>query len=194
MHRPRKTSITNRSRHNRTMAVVLLLGLALNACQSAPPLPPIRTAAQVDLPRFMGEWYVLGNIPTFIEKQAFNAREHYALNDDGSVATTFTFNKGAFDGPEKIYHPKGFIRDTDTNAVWGMQFIWPFKAEYRVLFVNEAYDQAVIGRSKRDYLWIMARTPSLSTASYEALERLVAEQGYDVAKIRRVPHRDSDAG
>jgi apolipoprotein D and lipocalin family protein len=68
-----------------------------------------------------------------------------------------------------------------------MQFIWPIKAEYRVLFVSEAYDQAVIGRSKRDYLWIMARTPSIAPGEYQALVDMVEEQGYDVAKIRKVP-------
>ncbi len=166
--------------------IVGLLLLAVVGCQSS-PLPPIRTANHVDLPRFMGEWYVLGNIPTFIEKAAFNARETYALNDDGSVATTFSFRKGGFDGPVKTYHPKGFVGESDSNAVWGMQFIWPFKAEYRVLYVSEAYDQAVIGRSKRDYLWIMARTPTLPAERYAELLAIVEEEGYDLAKIRRVP-------
>ena len=170
-----------------TFLTLCLAAALLAGCQSATTVPPIRTAAQVDLPRFMGDWYVLGNIPTFIEKQAFNAIESYALNEDGTIDTTFRFRDGGFDGPEKIYHPTGFVRDGSRNAVWGMQFIWPIKAEYRVLFVSEAYDQAVIGRSKRDYLWIMARTPSIAPGEYQALVDMVEEQGYDVAKIRKVP-------
>ena len=34
---------------------------------------------QVDLDRFMGDWYVIANIPTFIEKDAYNAIETYRL-------------------------------------------------------------------------------------------------------------------
>ena len=56
------------------------------------------TVAKVDLPRFMGDWYVIANIPTFIETGAHNAVESYALAEDGSIETTFTFRDGAFDG------------------------------------------------------------------------------------------------
>jgi apolipoprotein D and lipocalin family protein len=33
----------------------------------------------VDLERFMGDWYVIANIPTFIEKGAHNAVEGYQM-------------------------------------------------------------------------------------------------------------------
>ena len=125
-------------------------------------MKPIHTVEYVDLNRFMGDWYVIANIPTFIEKDAYNAIESYRLDDDGTVATSFRFNKGSLDGPLKEYHPRGFIRDKKSNAVWGMQFVWPFKAEYRIIFLSDDYSKTVIGRSKRDYVWIMAREPAIS--------------------------------
>jgi apolipoprotein D and lipocalin family protein len=64
-------------------------------------MKPIHTVDYVDLNRFMGEWYVIASIPTFIEKNAFNAIESYQLESDGTVATTFRFNKGSLDGPLK---------------------------------------------------------------------------------------------
>ena len=140
----------------------------------------------VELPRFMGDWYVLGSIPTFIEKQAYNAVESYWLDPDGTIATTFTFRKGAFDGPKKRYTPKGFVRDS-SNAVWGMQFVWPVKAEYLINYVNDDYTQTIIARSKRDYVWVMARSPRISDADYAALVTRVRDLGYDVSKLRRVP-------
>jgi len=129
-----------------TTLVALLLILAAG-CESA---PPIRTAESVELARFMGDWYVLGNIPTFIERQAYNAVESYKLHESGRINTQFRFRQAAFDGPEKLYKPTGFVRNAETNAVWGMQFIWPFKAEYRVLYINDDYTQTIIGRSKRN--------------------------------------------
>jgi apolipoprotein D and lipocalin family protein len=151
-------------------------------------MKPIHTVDKVDLNRFMGEWYVIASIPTFIEKEAYNAMESYRLEDDGSVATTFKFNKGSLDGPEKVYTPRGFIRDKQSNAVWGMQFIWPFKAEYRIIFLSGDYTQTVIGRSKRDYVWIMARDNSIPSADYEKIIEFLQNQGYDTSKIRKVPH------
>ncbi len=152
-------------------------------------LEAIRTAEFVDLTRFMGDWYVIGNIPTFIETEAFNAVETYALNADGTVATTFAFNAGDFDGKRKTYHPKGFIRPGTGNAIWGMQFIWPFKAEYRVLYVDADYQTTIIGRSARDYLWIMSRQPAIPEERFAELLRRVEADGYDVGKLRRVPQK-----
>jgi len=135
----------------------------------------------------MGDWYVIANIPTFIEKDAYNAIESYRLDDDGTVATTFRFNKGSLDGPLKEYHPRGFIKDKKSNAVWGMQFIWPFKAEYRIIFLSENYSRTVIGRSKRDYVWIMAREPAIPDEEYNAISGFLQEQGYDIKKLQKVP-------
>ena len=151
-------------------------------CQT---LAPIHTVPYVDLNRFMGDWYVIANIPTFIEKDAHNAVESYRLAEDGTIATTFTFNKGGFDGPLKTYNPRGFIRDKESNAVWGMQFIWPFKAEYRIIVLSEDYATTVIGRTKRDYVWIMARKPVISDGEYALILNFLTEQGYDISKVQK---------
>jgi apolipoprotein D and lipocalin family protein len=137
----------------------------------------------------MDDWYVIANIPTFIEKDAYNAVESYRLAEDGTIETTFTFNKGSFEGPVKTYRPRGFVRDTETNAVWDMQFIWPFKAEYRIIYLNEEYTHTVVGRSKRDYVWIMAREPSIPEEDYNRIIQFIADQGYDVSKIKKVPQQ-----
>ena len=150
---------------------------------------PVKTMPHVDLDRFMGDWYVIANIPTFIEKGAHNAIESYKKNDDKTIATTFTFNDGSFDGERKVYQPKGFIQDEDSNAIWGMQFIWPFKADYRIVYVDQDYSQTIIGRNARDYVWIMARTPVLAEKDYLKLVALVKQQGYDISKLERVPQK-----
>mgnify|MGYP005605622265 CR=1 FL=1 len=165
---------------------VVSLAIMLSACSTAPTIP---TAKSVDLPRFMGDWYVIANIPTFPERDAYNAIESYKLDPDGSIATTFTFRKGAFDGPEKVMRPRGFVTDAESNAVWGMQFVWPIKAEYLIAHVDTDYSETIIARSRRDYVWIMARTPQIPEADYARLERKVADLGYDVGKLERVPQR-----
>ena len=165
--------------------VVLTLGIWLTGCATHPPMPGVE---QVDLDRYMGDWYVIASIPTFIEKEAFNAVESYHLNDDGTVQTTFRFNKGSSDGPEKIYRSKAYVLDTTSNAHWGMQFVWPFKAEYRVIYLAEDYSRTMIGRSKRDYVWIMARKPEIPAQAYGRILKFLTQQGYDVEKLIEVPH------
>ena len=58
--------------------------LATAGCLPGTPAADMPTVAKVDLPRFMGDWYVIANIPTFIEKGAHNAVESYALDADGT--------------------------------------------------------------------------------------------------------------
>lgn len=158
----------------------------LTACSGAEPL---ETVDYVDLDRFMGDWYVIANIPTFIEKEAYNAVESYQLDEDGSIATTFTFNKGGFSGKQKRYTPRGFVIDNQTNAEWGMQFIWPVKADYRIIYLDESYQVTVIGRNKRDFVWLMARDPSMPEHSYSMMTKLIEEAGYDISRLRKVPQK-----
>lgn len=84
---------------------ILCAMLATLAACSSPP--PIQTAQAVDLERFMGDWYVIANIPTWIERDAHNAMESYRLAEDGTVATTFTFQKGGFEGDLKVERHMG---------------------------------------------------------------------------------------
>jgi apolipoprotein D and lipocalin family protein len=147
------------------------------------------TVAQVDLKRFMGDWYVIANIPTFMEKGAHNAIESYRLDTDGTIAVTFTFREGAFDGKPKQYSPRGFVQDTRSNALWGMQFIWPIKADYRITYLADDYSQTIISREARDYVWIMARTPSIPETDYQRLIKIVGAQGYDLGQIQKVPQQ-----
>ena len=137
----------------------------------------------------MGDWYVIANIPSSVEKEAYNAVESYRLDDDGTIETTFTFRQGGFDGEHKEYRPRGFVRDDVSNAVWGMQFVWPFKSDYRIVYLNDDYTQTAIGRLKRDYLWIMARDPEITDSDYRRIVDLLAREGYDVTRIRKVPQR-----
>ncbi|HSF77727.1 MAG TPA: lipocalin family protein [Steroidobacteraceae bacterium] len=171
------------------MGATMTAVLGLAGCAGSPEREPIVTVEHVDLQRFMGDWYVIANIPTFVEKGAHNAIESYRLDDDGSIATTFTFRKDSFDGKQKTYTPRGFVLDTDSNAIWGMQFVWPFKGDYRIVYLDEGYTQTVVGRQKRDYVWIMARSPAIPDADYQRILAMLAGQGYDVTKIEKVPQR-----
>ena len=163
------------------------IGLVLSACASTPPtIPPV---AKVDLQRFMGDWYVIAHIPSLPEREAFNAIESYRLDDEGRIRTTFRFRKGSFDAPLKTMKPVGRVVPGTNNAVWDMQFVWPIQAEFVIVDLSADYSQTVIGRSKRDYLWIMARTPSIAEADYTALVEKAKALGYDTGKLRKVPQQ-----
>jgi apolipoprotein D and lipocalin family protein len=73
--------------------------------------------------------------------------------------------------------------------VWGMQFIWPIRAEYIIAGLDGGYSQTIIARNARDYAWIMARTPTIAEADYNVAVARLRAFGYDVGTLRRVPQR-----
>jgi len=170
------------------LGLISILSILIIGCQSLSQ-PPIKPVDHVNIGRFMGDWYVIANIPSFVEKGAHNAVESYQLNDDGTIATTFTFRDGSFEGDIKTYHPTGFVKAHPSNALWGMQFVWPIKADYRIVYLTEDYSQVIIARNKRDYVWIMARQPHISGEDYAYMVTLIKQMGYDVSKLNRVPQK-----
>jgi apolipoprotein D and lipocalin family protein len=180
--------VSNKRAVRRGVRILLLAALtALGAGCMSTGVPTVPVASAVDLPRFMGVWYVIASIPSYPERNAYDAVESYELKADGRIQTTFRYRKGSFKAPLKTMHPVGMVVPGTGNAVWGMQFIWPIKAEYVISYLDPGYSETIIARSKRDYAWIMARTPEISAAAYAAdVERLKA-MGYDVSKLRKVP-------
>ena len=176
---------------NRIAAFLCLAVVFGCASTSVPPLEAMDR--KVDLERFMGDWYVIGFIPVtlpfFSEKGAHNGVESYRLTEGGVIETTYTFRKGAFDGPEKRMTPKGWVYDGETNAEWRMQFLWPFEAAYLIVFLDEDYRRTIIGVPNRKHVWIMSRDPYVSDADYEELLEQVLRLGYDREKVERVPQR-----
>ena len=172
-----------------TMKAAALLAAAcaalLGACATQKPsIPPV---AAVDLPRFMGDWYVIAHIPSKQEKDAYDAIESYHLDGDGRIRTTFKQRKGSFTAPVETMEPIGTVVEGTNNAVWGMQFVWPIKAEYVIVDLAPDYSRTIVGRSQRDYVWLMARTPSLPKPQLDAAIARIEALGYDTGKLRMVP-------
>ena len=142
---------------------------------------PIATVADVDLDRYMGDWYVIAHIPLSAEREAFDAVESYRRRDDGAIATTFTFRRGSFAAPLETLTPVGFVEPGTGNAVWGMRLVWPFRAEYRIAWLDAGYSQVIVARNARDYAWVMARTPTIADADYAAHVARLQAMGSDVS-------------
>ena len=165
--------------------------LLLSGCTSS--LPPLRGMQEpLDLQRFMGDWYVLAFIPIdlpFIsEKDAHNGMESYRLTADGSIETTYTFRDGSFDGPAKRMTPRARVANPPVNTEWKMKFFWFLPAgDYLIIDRDEAYSRTIIAVPDRRWVWLMARTPSVSDTDYQAMIAVLEQNRFDIKKLRKVP-------
>jgi apolipoprotein D and lipocalin family protein len=167
-------------------ASLVFMSLSNGCASNHAPLP---TPEHVDVAQFMGRWYVHGYTPILVDKEAHNAIEHYRLDADEKIQTTYQFRKGSFDGELKTYTPVGWVNDEKpSNAEWRMQFIWPFSADYIILHVDAEYSETVVAHPSRKYAWIMLRENQITEADYERLMAMLKAAGYDTEVVQKVPH------
>jgi apolipoprotein D and lipocalin family protein len=135
----------------------------------------------------MGRWYVIGYTAITVDKQAHNAIEHYRLDANGKIQTTYQFRDGSFDGEVKTFTPVGWVYDEKTNAEWRMQFIWPLRSDYIILHVDEDYSETIIAHPNRKYAWIMTRSPEVEPNDYERMLQQLQAAGFDTAVVKPLP-------
>lgn len=149
--------------------------------------PPVQPVAYVDLPRFMGQWYLIAAIPTAYERDAWNAVQTYTLQADGTILTSLSFHKNASDGPLKYIQAPAYVRTGSGNAIWAVRLFGPIRAQYIVAWLQLDYSMMIVARDARDYVWVFSRTPAISTADWSAVRARVISLGYDISKLYVVP-------
>ena len=75
-----------------------------------------------------------------------------------------------------------------------MSFFRPFWGDYWIIDLGTDYEYAVVGHPSRDYLWILARAPSLADPQYAAIVGRIAAQGYETARLVRTAHGSAQSG
>lgn len=187
------------SRPTWQLPLILVAGLILSmGIGRAQPLPeaaagplPVPLASEVDLNRYMGDWYLIAHIPTSRDGGAHNAQENYALDADGRITITYRNRLGGFDGRKKLMTPKASVVEGSNNAEWRVVFgwYWPFRYEYRIAHLEPDYSAVIVARSQRDFLWLFSRAPQMSEAELARYTQIAASWGYDVSKLERVPQQ-----
>lgn len=168
-----------------------LAALALAACAGTPkvtPMPAEALAAMppVDLPRFMGTWYVVANVPYFFEDGKVATRDVYRLRPDGRIDNDFVF-KTRFDGPDRTWNGVSTIVDGSGGREWKVQFIWPFSTRLQLLEVAPDDSTALLATPDRTLAWIFSRKPVVDDLALAALKARIGTFGVDAASMRRVP-------
>jgi apolipoprotein D and lipocalin family protein len=184
--------------------VAAMFAAFTSGCVSTKPRPtshvkpktnaPLGTVQSVDLPRFMGDWRVIANIPYFAEKGCVDSIESYALRPDGKIDNWFTFRKQSFDAPQKKFTALAWVHDKTTNAEWRVRFFGLITVDYLILELDPEYQWTVIGHPSRKYGWIMARNKTLPDATYEKILQRLSKHGYDPAQFKKVPQLPSQIG
>jgi apolipoprotein D and lipocalin family protein len=148
-------------------------------------LPPLTTVAHVDLSRYVGTWYELANFPTSFQRGCTATTATYALRDDGDIEVVNRCREGTLEGKEKSARGRARVVDGTTNAKLEVSFFRPFWGDYWIIELADDYSHAVIGHPGRDYLWILARTPTMAETTYQGIVARLQAKGYETSRLVR---------
>ena len=164
-------------------ALGLGLTIALLACRS--PLAPLEVVDEVDLDRYAGQWYEIASFPQRFQRGCVASTAHYTRRDDGRIRVENACRDGSFDAEWRRAEGVAWVTDPDeSNARLKVQFFWPFRGDYWIIELDPEYRYAAVGHPSRDYLWILARTPTLDQGLYRALLARLEAKGYDLTRLR----------
>lgn len=154
--------------------------------------PLVPSTAPLELPRFMGKWYVIAQIPTALDRGARNSTETYAWNERSQrVDVSFQFQK-AKGAALTEYKQRATVTNAPTNTRWSLSVklgvYLPLNLSYLVVDCAADYSCTIVGGPDRSFLYVMARTPTLDAERLESLLDKCTRLGYDVSKIERVEH------
>jgi apolipoprotein D and lipocalin family protein len=163
------------------------LALALAGCTSTPETTPMPAdAAPIDLPRFMGTWHVVANVPYFFENGKVATRDVYRLRDDGRIDNDFVFKK-SFAEADRTWNGVSTVVEGSGGREWKVRFIWPFSTRMQVLEVAPDYSSALLATPDRKLAWIFSREPTVDDAWLAERATRIATHGVDATALRRVP-------
>lgn len=153
---------------------------------------PLKTVDHVDLPRYMGDWRVIAEIPYFAERGGVDSVESYALLPDGTISNWFVMRKGSFSAPYNKVTAHAYVVNHQTNAEWKVKFLGGLiTSPYLIIDLDKDYQWTVVGHPSRNLGWIMARAKTMPDEVYNGILKRLAEQGYDPARFQKVPQLPS---
>lgn len=176
-------------------AVLVLLGLHASALAEAPDAKPLTTIAALDAKRYMGVWYEIARFPNDFQKKCVsNVTATYSLRADGMIDVVNRCRRK--DGEVELAQglarqvgdassPKLEVRFAPAIVSF-LPMVW---GDYWVIDLDPAYQLSAVSEPKREYLWILARSPYIDQAAYDALLARLAAQGLDVSKLVRTSHK-----
>lgn len=178
-----------------TARFALPVALLVAACTSTAPLPPLQTVSRVDLDRYAGTWHEVALYPNrFQQACATDTAATYTPLGDGRIGVRNSCRRA--DGSEMAVDGVAEVVDAATNAKLKVSFLpawirWTGigRGDYWVLYLSPDYRLAIVGEPSREYLWILARTPALPDAEYQALMSKIRAAGYDPERLRRAAPR-----
>ena len=136
------------------------------------------TVTEFDLNRYLGEWYEIARFDHWFERGMTHTKAIYAMRDDGDIQVVNSGLKGG-----KIKTSTGRAKATERQGLLRVSFFWPFYGDYRILWLDDDYQLALVGGGDFSYLWILSRTSTIDLSIKNSILSEARRRGYDTDNL-----------
>ncbi|MDF1828713.1 lipocalin family protein [Cycloclasticus pugetii] len=153
----------------------------LSGCVGIPE--GVKPVENFQLERYLGTWHEIARLDHSFERGLSKVTADYSLREDGGINVVnrgFSADNNAWQEAQgKAY----FVNDADEGHL-KVSFFGPFYGSYIVFELDTVgYQYAFISGPDKDYLWLLARTP---TVKPEVIDRFISMSksiGFDTSAL-----------
>ena len=168
----------------RKISVIFVLFLV--GCVGIPS--NVKPVDNFQLERYLGKWYEIARLDHSFERGLTRVSAVYSLREDGSVRV---LNSGYAEKEKEWKKAEGkayFVEGSNVGFL-KVSFFGPFYGSYVVFELDHAnYQYSLVCGPNKSYLWILARTPEISSELKDRLIAKAAASGFDTSKLIFVEH------
>jgi len=183
--------------HPLRIIVLLISFLAVsNVFAQASQIAPVKTIPSLDVPRYLGTWYEISKFPNWFQKKCqSNTKAVYSLKSDGNLQVINSCKTVSDDVTEAVGVARQIGQKDSAKLevrfapVW-LSFLPMVWGDYWIVDLDSQYQLAAVSDPKRQYLWVLSRTPQLDPKAYAALLQRLQEQQFDTHKLELTPQKN----
>ncbi|WP_210396950.1 lipocalin family protein [Motiliproteus sediminis] len=166
--------------------ITLTLAALLSGCVGIPQgVQPVR---DFELARYLGQWYEIARLDHSFERGLSRVSAEYQRRDDGGITV---INRGYREADNQWTSAEGkayFVNEPD-QAYLKVSFFGPFYGSYVVFDIDRNdYQYAFVSGPTLNYLWLLARTPTVDEKVIERFIEAANARGFDTDQLIFVSH------
>lgn len=161
--------------------LIVLSLMMLSACTGMPDR--VRPVQGFDAERYLGQWYEIARLDHSFERGLSRVTATYTRRDDGGIRVV---NRGysAADDEWREAEGKAYFVGPPSEGYLKVSFFGPFYGAYVVFHLDQVdYQYAFVSGPDTGYLWLLARTPTVSEALKAQFAAMAAARDFDTAQL-----------
>lgn len=162
--------------------LILIVSILFFLCSCALDRSLPNVINNFDADRYLGEWYEIARYDHSFERGLINVKAVYSKETDKVIKVInegFNPNKNKWKKVEGV----AYLNDNSNIGHLRVSFFRPFYGDYRILYIDEKYETAIVGGGNYKYLWILSKKKNITDKYLDELLFMIEEFGYNKEKL-----------